>query len=131
MGRTSDIISFYRRQAAKLPNGDPLAEEAKETWKLGHPRMYRLLERIGVLDDAAKLAAANYRDYVARLIEQGASHDQAVESAAHEFFAVEPMRRLRRHEIELAESSGIAAFEKWLSTLEDQGNRPRSPGVSE
>jgi hypothetical protein len=116
MEQPFDMVRFYRERAANLPDG-PLVDRAKQTWKLGNRRLYETLRKAGVLDDAAKLAAANYRETYGQLIEDGASADQAYEYATNEWFNSEPRRRESRIERELAEGTQVAAFEKWLRSL--------------
>ena len=128
MEESFDLFAFYRRRAAKLPNGGPLADRAKETWKLFYPKMYAELRDAGVLDDAANVAAANYQDLYSRLVEQGADAYAAQEWAAHDCFGSGPIERDELLELELGEEIQLGAFEKWLDSLPEDDGAPNDGG---
>lgn len=120
MEQDLDMIQYYRRVAAKLPKGGPLAERAKATWKVSHPRLYEELSANGILDDAANVAAEHYREDLARMVEEGANYYDAAEVASNDWFNLEPPPEPSPEEDELGEENQIAAFESWLRSLDNK-----------
>ena len=66
-------------------DGSPWVQQAKDHWKQYNPKMYRDLEKKGLLHDRAVRAAEQTQDDLISMVRNGYDHDTAWQEVRHRY----------------------------------------------